>query len=344
MDASQSTASPFPRVVFGTSSLGNLFRALSDEQRLAMVKSWFDYGGDHIVIDSAGKYGAGLALESLGNCLRELGIPAEKVTIGNKLGWFRVPLTTPEPTFEPGAWVDLKHDAEQRISGEGILQCWHQGNELLGEPYRSTLGSVHDPDEYLAASSDPADKERRKDDLRDAYAALDKLRSAGEVKSIGVGSKDWRVAKELSEYVDFDWVMLANCVTAYTHEQGVLDFIASLAERGVTVINSGVFNAGFLVGGQFFDYRATSPETDAELYRWRDAFNALCAQHDIKPAHACIQFGLSVPGVASVALSSTDPARVKKNVEMANQPLPTEFWDAVKAEGLIDSDYGPLGS
>ena len=77
-----------------------------------------------MVLDSAGKYGAGLALETIGKGLDHLQIPADRVHISNKLGWYRVPLTTPEPTFETGAWIDLEYDAVQKVSYDGILQCW----------------------------------------------------------------------------------------------------------------------------------------------------------------------------------------------------------------------------
>src|SRR5690606_40256617 len=70
--------------------------------------------------DSAGKYGAGLSLESLGKCLAQLGTDPSKVIISNKLGWYRVPLETAEPTFEPGVWKGLNYDAVQRISYDGI--------------------------------------------------------------------------------------------------------------------------------------------------------------------------------------------------------------------------------
>ena len=46
-------------------------------------------------------------------------MPPEKVLISNKLAWKRVPLPHPgaEPTFEPGAWVNLKNDAVQDSVG-----------------------------------------------------------------------------------------------------------------------------------------------------------------------------------------------------------------------------------
>lgn len=131
-----------PKVMFGTAGLGNLYAEPPWAEKLAVVKAVVDSAGDGVaVFDSAGKYGAGLALEVLGQALEELGVAPEKVLISNKLAWKRVPLTTPEPTFEPGAWVNLKNDAVQDISYQGIMDCFENGNLLLGK-YDSGLVST----------------------------------------------------------------------------------------------------------------------------------------------------------------------------------------------------------
>ena len=106
---------PLPKIMFGTSSLGNLFVEPTHAEKLEVVKAVVETM-DTPMFDSAGKYGAGLALEELGQCLAELNVSPDSVVISNKLAWKRVPLTTPEPTFEPGAWVNLKNDAVQDIS------------------------------------------------------------------------------------------------------------------------------------------------------------------------------------------------------------------------------------
>ncbi len=133
------TGLSLPPLVFGATSLGNLFRAVSDAEKSDIVRAWFEHGLSPVVIDSAGKYGAGLSLEVIGRELAALGIQPDQVVISNKLAWRRVPLTTPEPTFEPGAWVDIQHDALQDISYQGIRRCWQEGNLLLGG-YRGRVG------------------------------------------------------------------------------------------------------------------------------------------------------------------------------------------------------------
>jgi D-threo-aldose 1-dehydrogenase len=295
-----------------------------------------------VVLDSAGKYGAGLALEEIGRALRLLRASPASVVISNKLGWRRAPLTGPEPSFEPGVWAGIAHDAQRDLSYEGILRCFDEGNALLGPGFAAGLVSVHDPDEYLALASDPADRSRRFEDLLGAYTALFDLKAAGRARAVGIGSKDWRVIREIAERVDLDWAMFACSFTVRTHPRELFDLIAHLHSRGVGLVNSAVFNAGFLTGGRWFDYRQPDPVADAELFAWRDHFHRLCRAHGVTPADACVQFGLAVPGIVAVALNTEKPARIAANVASATARIPPAFWAALKAEGLIAA-HCPVG-
>lgn len=91
-----------PPIIFGTSCLGNLYQALYDDVKLEIIKEWFRCVEFPVVIDTAGKYGAGLALEVIGQGLHKMGIKPNEIIISNKLGWLR---------------TSLKMDAHVRISG-----------------------------------------------------------------------------------------------------------------------------------------------------------------------------------------------------------------------------------
>jgi D-threo-aldose 1-dehydrogenase len=334
-----------PPIVFGTSCLGNLYRAMSPEDKLQSIGAMIQHVPPPVMLDSAGKYGAGMALETIGNGLREFGVDPDSVILSNKLGWYQVPLHGAAPTFEPGAWMAMTHDAEQRMGYDGILECWEQGNRLLGEPYRPQLVSVHDPDEYLARPGSDEERQRRRQDILDAYRALFDLKDAGEVLAVGIGSKDWTVIRDLADEIAFDWVMLACSLTIRQHPPELLDFVAELFDRDIGIVNSAVFHAGFLTGGAFFDYRKADPDNAADqpLFAWRDMFFTLCGQFDVSPAAACVQFAMTPPGVVSIALNTGRPERVSENVELVQTTIPTEFWRAMKDEGLIAADYPYAG-
>jgi D-threo-aldose 1-dehydrogenase len=337
------TGLELPRIVFGTSCLGNQYEALADDKKLAISRGWFEHVDAPVFLDTAGKYGAGLSLEKIGENMRQLGVAPERVVISNKLGWKRTPLRTPEPTFEPGVWVGLTHDAQQCISAEGILDCWREGRDLLGSPYSTQMVSVHDPDEYLAAAESKEDHERRMSDILAAYRALSELKESGQVRAVGVGSKDWRVIREIAEVVPLDWAMFANSLTIYRHPRDLVEFVEQLARQNVAIINSAVFHAGFLTGGRFFNYRVVSPESDAALFAWREAFLSLCRRHAVSPMIACVQFALSPPGVAAVSLNTSRPERIAENVAAVEAEVPHAFWNEAKDANLIDVRYPYVG-
>ncbi|MCU7552249.1 aldo/keto reductase [Chitinophagaceae bacterium LB-8] len=334
------SSSDMPPVVFGTSGLGNLYVALDETTKCEIVKECFCHSPKPVVFDTAGKYGAGLALESLGKSLKALNVKPENVIISNKLGWLRTELKTDEPTFEPGVWKDLQHDAIQKISYDGIIECFEQGNELLGG-YTPQMVSVHDPDEYLANARDANHAAKLYEDILDAYEALYDLKQTGKIQAIGVGAKNWKVIQSIANDVQLDWVMIANSLTIKNHPKELLDFIQELQKKGVTIINSAVFHSGFLIGSDYYDYKLIEPTAPANkaLFQWRADFFELCQSFGIKPAAACVQFALKVPGVASVALNTTAQKRVKENIDLASIEIPVEFWTSMKAKGLIRDDY-----
>ena len=337
------TGMQVPPVIFGTSCLGNLYEVVPDEVKLAIVSEIVRHCPAPVVLDSAGKYGAGLALEVIGDCLRQLGVKPGDVIISNKLAWYRLPLRGPEPTFERGVWAGIRHDAEQRISYDGVLQCWEQGCELLGKHFAPPLVSVHDPDEFLAAAKNPAERKSRFDDVLGAYRALFELKAKGAVKAVGIGSKDWRAIREIAEQVPLDWAMFACSLTVHSHPPELLQFIAGLHARGVGMINSAVFHAGFLTGGAWFDYRKPDPVADAALFAWREKFLAVCNRFGAKPADVCVQFGLAVPGVAAVALNTGKPERIRDNVQSVLAEIPPALWRALKDEKLVAASFPFLG-
>lgn len=332
------TGIELPPVIFGTSALGNLYAEPSAATKLAIVENCLTLmPSTPVVFDSAGKYGAGMALEVLGHCLDALNTQREDVLISNKLGWYQTALTGTEPTFERGVWYNLKHDAVQRISYQGILDCWKQGNELLGGKYIPDLVSVHDPDEFIEAATDAKQRDDQFAAVLDAYRALIDLKKEGKVKAVGVGAKNWKIIEQLAREVDLDWIMIANSYTIYDHPPELSEFMDRMQKKGVFIINSAVFNAGFLVGGSYFNYkRIESSDPDyAEHFRWREKFFARCNTYNISPSHACIQFGLSHPAVSAIALNTSKPGNVEKNIREVSTPVTEDFFKEMQKEGLL---------
>ncbi|RPH97565.1 MAG: aldo/keto reductase, partial [Calditrichaeota bacterium] len=63
----------FPPIIFGVSSLGNLYQELPYSTKLEILREMFSNIDGCVALDAAGKYGAGLALEVIGWGMTELG-------------------------------------------------------------------------------------------------------------------------------------------------------------------------------------------------------------------------------------------------------------------------------
>ncbi len=317
------TKSTLAPIIFGTSCLGNLYKAIPFATKVDIAAEWFK-AFERPVVDSAGKYGAGLSLESIGKALKALGKQNGELEISVKLGWRRSRRLAPgeEETFEPGAWKDVGWDAMQDISQEGILRCHAEAKELLGG-YGVDLVSVHDPDEFLASGGSL-------DDILGAYDSLFALKARGEAKAVGIGAKDWRSIKLLWEKgVRFDWVMFACAPTLLVHPPELLEFVAELKASGVALVDSAVFNGGFLTGGEYLDYRKADPAADAAAYRFRDAYLALCRKYAFDPAAPAVEYAFRL-GFDSVALNTSSPKRILQNAAYASAKAPAEFWEEVE--------------
>ena len=309
-------------IIFGTSCLGNLYKVVPFETKIEIAAEWFK-AFPKPFIDSAGKYGAGLSLECIGKALRALGKKPGDLTISVKLAWRRKPLSTPEPTFEPGAWAGLEWDAQQDISEDGILRCYEEAKELLGYPIDYV--SVHDPDEYIAAAKDP---KCATDDILGAYRSLFELKSKGEVKGVGIGSKDWRTIRDLGRDVKFDWIMFACAPTLLNHPPELIEYVGELREAGVFLIDSAVFNGGFLMGSDMLDYRRADPEKDASAFSFREKYLARCREFGLDPAVPAVQYAYRL-GFDAVALNTSSPRRILQNAAYATAKVPAEFWDGL---------------
>ena len=262
-------------------------------------------------------------------------VDPKSIKISNKLGWKRIPKSNNGIiNCEPGVWVNLEYDAVLDISYQGILDCYHQGNELVA-PYHVDIVSVHDPDEYITMGLNENEMNIKKKDVLEAYRALIELKQQGLVESIGVGSKDPKTIEYISNNCILDWVMLACHLTLYTHTEYVIELLHTLTKKNIHIINAAVFNSGFLIGEEFYDYMKILKKDHLILFEWRDNFNKSCKELNLIPAHVCIQYSYLYPEIHTIALNATSIEQVKNNNSMVNTPLSMTIWEKLLYNKVI---------
>jgi D-threo-aldose 1-dehydrogenase len=266
---------------------------------LALCGEWFQYVASPVWIEVAHHYGKNVALETLGRILRRLEIGRDEIIIQLAVN------------------LNLEAANFRRNSAASLVQCWEDSCRLLGQQYRPKLLSITDPDD-------------------DAWRSASELKATGEILGCGVSAANLPLVLERKTKLEPDWVTFCGC-SVMRHSPETLAGMAELGDNATPTVLTGVLEGAFLVGGMKLNGRTVSSEdpADRSVLAWRKAFVALCYGHGVSPAHACIQFALSAPGVIAVRLESTYSDRVAENVRSACQSVPKNFWASMREEGLL---------
>lgn len=341
----------------GTVPIGGLYEPVSDGEAGALVRRSYELGIR--LFDTAPQYGSGLAETRLGNVLSDL--PRDAFVVCTKVGRLVRPVTFASKTrrvivesvrsgdvkrmvgdavkitrrlaggrssldVQLGAPFDRGHAALESyydFSYDGVLRSIDESLQRLKLDHVEML-YIHDPDhDYDAA-------------MAGAFKALDKLRSDGTVKAIGVGMNQTQMLTRFAREAPFDCLLAAGRYTLLDQE-ALIELIPECERRGISLVIGGVYNSGILADpspGAMFNYHRAPAELLGRAQRMR----SVCERHGVPLMAAAIQFPLGHPSVAAVLTGVRSVAEIDQNVAMFEMAIPDALWEDLRSEGLLPPD------
>ena len=325
----------FTELGFGAAPLGNLYRAISEEEASAILDLAWDGGVRYF--DTAPLYGFGLSETRLNRFLR--GKPRDEFTLSTKVGRL-LGAVPPGKGDGAGKWFDVPSRVEvYDYSYSGVMRSLEFSLERLGVDRIDVL-YAHDLDLQVAGDEQVLD-ERLRQFMSGGYEAMLDLREQGVVGAVGAGLNRWEPSQWLAERGDFDIFLLAGRYTLL--EQNALESFLPLCEsRGIGIVIGGPYNSGILAtgarDGARYDYDTAPPETLERVRRIED----VCTRHDVRLVDAAFQFPLRHPAVVSVIPGGQTREEMESNLQAANAAIPEALWQELKKEGLMRED-APTG-
>ncbi|MFI7048507.1 aldo/keto reductase [Streptosporangium sandarakinum] len=323
------------RLGFGTAPLGNMFRAIPDEEALATLEAAWDQGIRYY--DTAPFYGAGLAEARLGALLSTK--PRDSYVLSTKVG--RVVLDEPEtevPDFgEKGGLFE--HGNPNKVLHEWTAEATERSIEdslkRLGVD-RLDIVWVHD-----IAQDFHGDLwlQKFEEARTGAFRVLSRLRDEGVIKAWGLGvnrTEPIELTLALEEPRP-DGFLLAGRYTLLDHEHALQRLLPMAQEQNVGMVVGGPYSSGVLAGGTHFEYQQAPPEIIERVNRLR----ALADKHGVGIKAAALQFSLAHPVSAAAVPGATRPSRIAEDVAALNETVPAAFWQELRAQGLV-SPAAPL--
>ncbi|WP_019853372.1 aldo/keto reductase [Actinopolyspora mortivallis] len=317
---------------FGAAPLGNMFRAVPEEDALATVETAWKEGIRYY--DTAPIYGAGLSEDRLGRVLSQY--PRSDYVLSTKVG--RV---IEEETGGP---------AEPNPEGDGLFAHGLPNRVVDDYTYDGTLRAVEQSlrrlrtDHIDIAWVHDVSPDFHGDDWIDAFAAartgafraLESLREQGVVRAWGLGVNTVEPCELVLglEEPRPDAFLLAGRYTLFDHAHAAQRLLPTCEERGVDLVVGGPFNSGVLAGGEHFEYRPASAEVLDRVRRLRD----VAENHGVDLKAAALRFPTAHPAVAATIPGMSRPERVSENLELSRTPIPEGFWRQLREERLVSAE------
>jgi D-threo-aldose 1-dehydrogenase len=296
----------------GCAPIGGLYEPVSEADARAVLDSAWEHGLR--LFDTAPLYGSGLSERRVGGALRER--PRDEFVLSTKVGRLLRTGGQPDAVYEGALPLEPVFD----FSFEGVLRSLDESLERLGLD-RVDVVYIHDPDDHF------------EDALAGAYPALERLRSEGVVRAVGVGMNQSEMLARFARETDVDCLLLAGRYTLLD-TSALNELLPLCVERRIAVIAGGVFNSGVLAGTARYDYAPAQPAVLARVSRLAE----ICARWDVPLSAAAVQFPLGHPAVASVLVGCRSGLEVDEDVALLGLDVPAGLWEELQSEGLLPAE------
>lgn len=321
----------FTELGFGAAPLGNLYRAVSDEDAHDVLQAAWDSGCRYF--DTAPLYGLGLSETRVGSFLR--GKSREDYVISTKAGRL---LNVCPPDQRTGIGKFFETPSRREVydySYDGVMRSFEASFERTGLD-RFDILFCHDVDVFTHGSKAAADA-RIEEFMKGGYYAMLSLRDQGVIKAFGGGINEADVCETLARRGDFDLFLLAGRYTLL--EQAALDsFLPLCTERNIGIVLGGPYNSGILARGPSDDAQYNYSNAPKEVIDRVRRIHAVCERHGVRMIEAALNFPLRHPAVVSVIPGGQSVGEVRANREMLGRDIPPALWSDLKSEGLMRQD------
>jgi D-threo-aldose 1-dehydrogenase len=317
---------------FGAAPLGNMFRAVSEEQAQATVQAAWDAGVR--LFDTAPVYGAGLSELRLGAALA--GKPRAEYVLTSKVGRVILdelrPLDEEKPTIfldgRPNVVVnDYTADATLRSIEDSLIRL--KTDRLDAVFVHDVAFNVYG-DEWI---------DKLAECRTGAFPVLDRLRDEGVITAWGMAvnrTEAVELTLDLQE-VRPNAFLLAGLYSLLDHERALQRLLPQAAAQGVEMIVGGPYSSGALVGGPNFNYGPITPEARTRI----DRLAAISAAHGVSLKAVALQFCLAPAASVAVIPGATRPERIAEDCAALAENVPAELWADLRGAGLI-AEQAPL--
>ena len=304
---------------FGGASMGNMYTVAHDDAAQKAIRSAYEAKVRYF--DTAPMYGFGKSERLYGSVLKDQ--PRDSFVLSTKAGRL-ILACKPTPETEDTCFVEIDDAyAVFDYSSDGVLRSLEESRKRLGID-KIDIVYIHDPD--VDDSFQQA--------LDEAFPTLAELRSQGVIGAIGAGMNQAEMLRDFAKNADFDCFLLAGRYTLLD-QIALKELLPLCQQKNISIIIGGAYNSGILatgaVEGAHYNYAPAPPEIMEKTRK----IESVCNRFNVSMKAAALQFPFGHPTVVSNIPGVKTKERFEENLSLFTDPIPADFWTALKEEELL---------
>lgn len=303
--------------------IGTAFEKLSDEQAQNILEEAWELGIRYY--DTSPWYGLTKSERRFGDFLRNKN--REEFLFSTKVGRLFNKVSPKE--VPPTMWkAPLNYDYTHDYSGDATKRSIEESLKRSGLD-RIDIIYIHDLSEDQVGDRYEYHMEIAK---KGAFKVLSDYREQGIIKAWGMGVNKIKPILDCMEAADPDVCLSATQYSILEHEEAVDRLLPAVNKNRVKLVSGAGYNSGFIAGRDRYNYK---PEIPKGMVQKRDKIAAIAKDHGTDIITAALHFVLAADEFASIIPGTSKVSQVKDNVQAWQAEVPQEFWQELKAEGLI---------
>ena len=320
-----------PNVSFGLGgvALGNEFEFVTDAQAEEVLASAWEAGVRYF--DTSPWYGLGLCERRFGHFLHAK--PRGEYVLSTKVG----KLLKASPANQAKKYFPFTTSPNDPLfdySADGVRRSVEDSLQRMGVD-RIDMLFIHDlspdnnwlPDDWRTLFQ-VAEK--------GAFRALSQMRDEKMISGWGMGVNCAEPILKCLEVADPDICLLASQYSLVDHKAALEQVFPRARQTGVSFVAGSALNAGFLAGKPRYNYGPDNYRIPEDKLAKRRALQQVADSHGVDLRTAAMQFSAAPDVVAALVVGAANSDQVLANVTAMKTRISADFWDELKARGLIE--------
>jgi D-threo-aldose 1-dehydrogenase len=318
------------RFGLGGVSLGNEFNKHTDREAEHTLEAAWDVGVRYF--DVAPWYGFGLAERRFGRLLHNK--KREVYLLSSKVGkLFKASKNNRHAEIYPLS--DSPNDIVFDYTADGVRRSIEDSLQRLGVDSLD-VAFVHDISPDFAFFPNGWE-EQYEIARKGAFPALSRMRDEGIIRAWGIGVNTPLPIIRVMEDADPDVCLCARQYSLIDHASAVNELFPAVRKKNVSLVIGSPLNAGFISGSPRYNYGKENFKIPVIVIEKREKLQAVAANYGVDLRTAALQFSAAADVAVALVVGARSDRQIQEDWNSLQTKIPTEFWDELKKQGLIES-------